>query len=425
MKNKRIYPAPFSKNKKIRKNNLSSGYHLKKWCGVYLDYAATTPVDPKVTRAMLSYFSEKFGNATALYSLGQEAKKALEESREQVAGLIGAKPHEVIFTSSATESNNLALKGVAFAKATANQGKHIIVSSIEHPSVTESTKWLKTQGFKITKLSVDKYGFIDLNNLKKAIKKDTILVSIIHASNEIGTIQPIEKIGKIIKTKSEKLKTKIYFHTDAVQSFGKIPINVNRMKIDLLSASSHKMYGPKGAACLFVREGTKIEPLLHGGSQESGLRSSTVNVAGVVGFGAACKICRQQARKESRRLTKLRDKLIRGVLKKIPGSYLNGSLKNRLSNNINLRFDNVEGESIVIRLDLLGVAASTGSACSSGKLESSSVLSATGLKPGQSHGSLRLTLGRWTTAKEINYLLKILPGIIKRLRDISGKNIKS
>ena len=392
---------------------------------IYLDYAATTPVDQRVIRAMSPYFSEKFGNATALYYFGQEAKQALEEARGQVADLIGAKPNEIIFTGSATESNNLALKGAALAYRRFNKYGHIIISSIEHPSVVESAKWLESQGFKVTRVSVDKYGLVNLSDLRKAIKKDTFLVSIIHASNEIGTIQPIEKIGKIIKNKQIKLKNQIYFHTDAVQSFGKIPINVNRMKIDLLSASSHKMYGPKGIACLFVREGVRVEPLLHGGGQESGLRSSTVNVAGAVGLGTACKICKREMQKEIRRLIKLRDKLIKGVLKKIPGSYLNGSFKNRLPNNVNFRFDAVEGESIVIRLDLLGIAASTGSACSSGKLESNSVLSATGLRPEQSHGSLRLSLGRRTTAKEINYLLKVLPKIIKRLREISGKNIKS
>ena len=396
---------------------------------IYLDYAATTPVDPRVIRAMLPFFSEKFGNAAALYFFGQEAKQALEEGRSQVADLIGAKPNEIIFTSSATESNNLALKGVALAHRRFNKYGHIIISSIEHPSIIESAKWLESQGFKVTRVPVDKYGLVNLNYLKKTIKKDTFLVSIIHASNEIGVIQPIEKIGKIIKNKQIKLKNQIYFHTDAVQSLGKIPINVSRMKIDLLSASSHKMYGPKGIACLFAREGVHIEPLLHGGGQESGLRSSTVNVPGVVGFGAACKICKREMiaealprlPKESQRLTELRNKLIKGVLEGIPGSYLNGSIEGRLSNNINFRFDSVEGESMVIELDLLGVAVSTGSACSSGKLESSSVLLAIGLRPEQSHGSLRLSLGRWTTAKEINYLLKVLPGIVKRLREISGK----
>ena len=387
---------------------------------IYLDYAATTPVDPRVLKAMLPYFSEKFGNTMSLHSFGQEAKEALEESREVVADLMNAKPNEIIFTSSATESNNLALKGVALA----NQKKcrHIIISPIEHPCVKESAEWLKTQGFEITKLPVDKYGLVSPNDVEKAIRKDTILVSIIHGSNEIGTIQPIEEIGKVIKRKSKilNLKPKIYFHTDAAQSFGKIPIDVNKMNIDLLTASSQKMYGPKGAGCLFVKEGTEIEPILHGGGHESGLRSSTVNVPAIVGFSEAVKICKKVMKKESQRLTKLRNKLIKGVLSKIPDSYLNGHPIKRLPNNVNFWFKGVEGESIVIQLDLLGVAASTGSACSSAKLEPSHVLLAIGLKHEQAHGSLRLSLGRWTTEKDINYVLKILPKIIKKLREISG-----
>ena len=255
---------------------------------IYLDYAATTPVDSRVVKAMSPYFKKKFGNTMSLHSFGQEAKQALEESRKVISSLIGAKPNEIIFTGSATESNNLTLKGVAFVNR--KKGKHIIISKIEHPCIMESANWLETQGFKITRLSVDKYGLINLNNLKKAIRKDTILVSIIHASNEIGTIQPIAEIGKICKAK------KIYFHTDCAQSFGKIPIDVNKMNVDLLTASSHKIYGPKGAGCLFVREGVKIEPLLHGGGQEMGLRSSTTNVAAIVGFTKACEICKKEMR---------------------------------------------------------------------------------------------------------------------------------
>ena len=277
----------------------------------------------------------------------------------------------------------------------------------------EIVKWLETQGLEITRLSVDKYGLINPDDIRKAIKKETILVSIIHASNEIGTIQPIKEIGKICKEK------KIYFHTDAVQSFGKIPIDVNKMNIDLLSASSHKMYGPKGAACLFIREGTRIEPILHGGGQEAGLRSSTINVPAIVGFAEACKVSKKEMKEESQRLTKLRDKLIKRVLEKIKGARLNGHPKKRLPNNANFWFEFVEGESIVIQLDLLGVAVSTGSACSSAKLEPSHVLLAIGLKHQEAHGSLRLTLGRWTTGKEINFVLKILPGIVKNLRKIS------
>jgi cysteine desulfurase len=389
---------------------------------IYFDYAATTPVDHRVLKAMAPYFSKKFGNTMSLHSFGQEAKVALEESREKVASLMGAKPNEIIFTSSATESNNLALKGVALARRSLGKGGHIIISSIEHPCIMESAKWLVKQGFEITKIEVDKYGLVNPADVEKAIKKDTILVSIIHASNEIGTIQPIEKIGEIIKkinsSNTQHPTPKIYFHTDAAQSFGKIPIDVNRMNIDLLTASSHKMYGPKGAACLFVREGTKIEPLLHGGGHEAGLRSSTINLPAIVGFAAACEICEKEMGKEGKRLEKMRNRLIKEVLK-IKDSYLNGHPTKRLSNNANFWFSFIEGESLVIQLDLAGIAASTGSACSSIKLEPSYVLLAIGLKPQEAHGSLRVSLGRWTTEKDIDYLLKVLPKIIKQLREIS------
>jgi len=395
---------------------------------IYLDYAATTPVDPRVFRAMLPYFSKKFGNTMSLHSFGQEAKLALEKSREEIAGLIGARSEEIIFTSSATESNNLALKGIALANK--DRGKHIIISSIEHPCIMESAKWLEKQGvdetkvsssrfakarvFEVTRLPVDKYGRVSPGDVKAAMKKGTILVSIIHASNEIGTIQPIQEIGRICREKG------VYFHTDAVQSFGKIPIDVNKTNVDLLSASSHKMYGPKGAACLYVRKGTKIEPILHGGGQESGLRSSTVNLPAIVGFAEACETAKREMKRENERIAKLRDKLIKGVLTKIKGAHLNGHPKNRLANNANFWFQFVEGESMVIQLDLMGIAASTGSACSSAKLEPSHVLLAIGLKHQEAHGSLRITLGKWTTEREINYLIKVLPGIVKRLREISG-----
>jgi len=375
---------------------------------------------------MLPYLSEKFGNTMSLHSFGQEAKQALEESRELVASLMGAKPKEIVFTSSATESNNLVLKGITFANR--EKRKHIIISSIEHPCIMESARWLETQGFKVTRLKVDKYGQVFPEDVKKAIKKDTILVSIMHANNEIGTIEPIEEIGKICREKE------VYFHTDAAQSFGKIPIDVNKMNIDLMTVSSHKMYGPKGVAALFIKEGVKIEPLIHGGGHERGLRSSTVNVAGIIGFAEACEICKKEivdelrsssrfanarVKKESQRLTKLRDKLIKGVLDEIEESYLNGHPKKRLPNNTNFWFKFVEGESMVIQLDLLGIAASTGSACSSEKLEPSHVLLAIGLKPQEAHGSLRLSSGRWTKEKDIDYVLEILPKVIKKLREIS------
>lgn len=379
---------------------------------IYLDYSATTPVDPRVFKAMQPFFSKKFGNTMSIHSFGQEAKLILEESREIVADLMGARPNEIIFTGSATESNNLALKGIALRSFSEGGGKHIIISQIEHPCIMETANWLGKQGFEITRLAVDKYGQVSPLDVKKAIKKETILVSIIHASNEIGTIQPIEKIGKICKAR------KIYFHTDASQSFGKIPIDVNKMNIDLLTASSHKMYGPKGAACLFIREGIKIEPILHGGGQERGLRSSTINMPAIVGFAKACEICKKEMEKESQWLTKLRDKLIKNILK-IDGAHLNGHPENRLPNNANFWFSFIEGESMVIQLDFLGIAVSTGSACSSIKLEPSHVLLAIGLKPQEAHGSLRISLGRWTTENEIDYLIKVLPGIIKKLREIS------
>ncbi len=387
---------------------------------IYLDYAATTPVDPRAKRAMDLYLG--WGNTMSLYSFGQEAKFALEQSREIVANLINANPNEIIFTGSATESNNLALKGVAFASLRlANQilgsknllaRPHIIISSIEHACIIESAKWLEKNGFEITKLPVDKYGMVNPEDVKKAITPKTILVSVIHASNEIGTIQNITEIGKICRDNG------VYFHTDAVQSFGKIPIDVKKMNIDLLTASSHKMYGPKGVALLYIREGVKIEPLLHGGGQENGLRSSTVNVPAIVGFAKATELCKVEMSADARRLLKMRDKIIKNILK-IKGSYLNGHPKNRLPNNVNVRFDFIEGESLVMSLDLEGIACSTGSACSSIKLEPSYVLLATGLKPEEAHGSLRVSLGRFTAEKEIDYLLKILPKIVTQLRSIS------
>lgn len=378
---------------------------------IYMDYAAATPVDPKVLKAMLPYFSEKFGNTMSLHSFGQEAKEALEESREAVADLIGAKPGEIIFTGSATESNNTVLKGIALSNK--EKGRHIIISSIEHDCIMESSKFLETQGFEITRLKVDKDGLVDPVDVRKAIKKDTILVSVMHANNEIGTIEPIKEIGRLCREKD------IYFHTDAVQSFGKVPIDVNKMNIDLLTASSHKMYGPKGAACLFIRQGIKLIPLLHGGGHESGLRSSTINLPAIIGFAEASRLCKKEMGKEAERLTKLRDKLIKGVLGRIEESHLNGHPKKRLPNNSNFWFSFVEGESIIIQLDLLGIAASTGSACSSEKLEPSHVLLAIGLKPQEAHGSLRLSLGRWTKESDIDYVLEVLPKVIKKLREIS------
>lgn len=373
---------------------------------IYLDYAATTPVDRRVLRAMEPYFSGKFGNSMSLHSFGQEAKIALENSRALLAKFINADSGEIIFTGSATESNNLALKGIAFANK--NKGNHIVISSIEHPCIMESAEWLEKNGFKITKISVDKFGTVNPEDVKNAITPKTILVSVIHASNEIGTIQPIAEIGKICHEKG------VYFHTDASQSFGKISIDVKKMNIDLLTASSHKIYGPKGAAMLYVKKGISIEPVLHGGGQENGLRGSTVNVPAIVGFTKAVEIYK----KPDKRLAELRDKLIREVLK-IKNSHLTGHPTKRLPSIASFWFDFVEGESLIMQLDMEGIACSTGSACSSVKLEPSYVLMATGLRPEQAHGSLRVSLGRFTTEKEINQLIKVLPKIIKKIRDIS------
>lgn len=375
---------------------------------VYMDYAATTPVDPRVVKTMMPYLNKNFGNTMSLHSWGREAKSALEDSRETVADLMHAEPEEIIFTGSATEANNTVLKGIAFANK--ERGKHIITSSIEHHCVLESARWLKKQGFDVTFLPVDKYGLIDPKKLENAIRKDTILVSIMHANNEIGTIEPIEEIGKICGEHN------VYFHTDAAQSFGKIPIDIKN--VDLMTVSSHKMYGPKGAAALYIRKNVKIEPLIHGGGHEFGLRSSTVNVPAIVGFTEAVKICKKEMDKESKKVSQLRDVLIKGTLK-IENSHLNGHPTKRLPNNANFWFAFIEGESLIVQLDMNGIAASTGSACSSESLEPSHVLLAIGLKPHEAHGSLRLSLGRWTTKEDVNYVLEVLPKVVARLREIS------
>lgn len=374
---------------------------------IYFDYAATTPVDKRVIKSMMPFLNEKFGNPSSMHSFSSETKKALEKSRATIAKAINASSNEIIFTGSATESNNMALKGVAFAK----KRGHILVSSIEHDCVLNTAKWLGENGFEIDFLSVDKYGIVDPKEVEKRIKKDTILVSVMHVNNEVGTIQPIEAIGKICK------RNNIYFHSDAAQSFGKIPIDVTN--IDLLTISSQKIYGPKGAAALFVKDGVKIEPLLHGGGQERGLRSSTENTPAIVGFAKATEICLSTMEKEQKRLTKLRDKIIATLIKEIPNCYLNGHQTKRVSNNVNIRFSFIEGEAILFMLNSYGIAVSTASACSSPKLEPSHVLSSMGLRQEEAHGSIRISMGRWTKESEVNYLLKILPEVVEKLRDIS------
>jgi len=374
----------------------------------YFDYAATTPVDPKVVKKMLVYFSQEYGNSASLHSKGLTAKKALENSREICSRALNCKSKELVFTSSATESNNLALKGIAFAK---KQG-HLVISATEHDCVLNAGKWLQTQGFELDILKPDQYGMINPNNVEKAIKPNTILVSIMHANNEIGTINPVREIGEMCK------KNNVLFHVDASQTFGKTLIDVQKMNIDLLTASSHKMYGPKGVGLLYVKQGTEIQPILHGGGHETGLRSSTVNVAGIVGFSKAIELCLENIN-ENREISKFRDQIIEKVLKTIPNSYLNGHPEKRLANNAHFRFDFIEGEAIVLNLDSYGISCSTGSACSSPSLEPSHVLLSLGLRHDQAHGSLRVSLGRWTTQQDVDYFLETLPKTIKKLRDIS------
>ncbi len=375
-----------------------------------MDYAATTPVDPRVLKAMKPYFSERYGNTMSLHKQGREAKNALEESRKTVAALMNAEPEELIFMGSATEANNMVIKGVA--NANKNKGKHIIISAIEHSCILEPANWLEQQGYEVTRLPVDKFGLIDLIELENTVRKDTILVSIMHANNEIGTIQDIQKIGKICIEKD------VIFHSDAAQTFGKLPIDVKRMDVDLLSVSAHKMYGPKGVGGLYIRKGTKIEPLLHGGGHEFHKRSSTVNVAGIVGFAEAARTQKKEMDSEAKKQTVLRNKLINNILN-IEDSHLNGHLTKRLPNNANFWFAYIEGESLLMQLDANGISGSTGSACSSDSLEASHVLRAIGLKPQEAHGSLRLSLGKYSTAEEVEYVSKIVPKSVERLRNIS------
>lgn len=382
---------------------------------VYLDYAATTPVDPRVLAAMLPYFSRKYGNSMSLHSFGQEAYSALEKSRQTVADFIHAAPEEIIFTSSATESNNLAMKGLAGVYG--RKKNHIIISKIEHDCVLESARNLKSHGFTVTELSVDKEGCINLQELKQSITDTTLVVSVIHGNNEIGTIQDIAEIGAVCK------KYHVLFHTDASQSFGKVPIDVSSLPVDLLTASSHKIYGPKGVGMLYVRRGVIIDPILHGGGHEWGKRSSTANVAGIVGFAKACDICDNVMKTENNRLSALRDMLVDGILRSIKSTHLNGPRGNkRLSNNVNISFSAVEGESLVLELDFKGIAASTGSACSSKNLIPSHVLTAIGLSHGEAHGSLRMSVGRFTTKEEVEYTIRMLKQAVSKLRNISPLN---
>ncbi len=377
---------------------------------IYLDNAATTRVAPEVLTVMNKYFSEDYGNASSLHTSGIEAKKALEKARKIVADSINASPDEIFFTSGGTESNNFALKGVAFANR--EKGNHIITTKVEHKCILESCKWLEKQGFEVTYLNVDNEGFVKIDELEKAVNEKTILVSVIHGNNEIGTINNLEKIGGICK------KRGVYFHTDACQSFTKTELDVKKMNLDLVTLNSHKIHGPKGVGALYVNENVNLENWQHGGWQEKGLRAGTENVAGIAGFAEAVKLAMKKENAE--RMTFLRDELIDGIKMKIPNARLNGPKgEKRLCNNVNFSFRFIEGESIIGMLDLLGVCASTGSACSEQTLEGSYVLKAIGLNHEEMNGSLRLSLSRFTKEEETDYTLRALEKVVERLREIS------
>ncbi len=377
---------------------------------VYLDNAATTQVSDEVLDAMLPYFNKKYGNASSLYRLGRLAAEGLEKAREQVANAIGADTKEVIFTSGGTEADNIAVIGAAHSMR--DHGNHIITSTIEHPAVREPCRHLELEGFDVTYLPVDGEGIVSLDALNDAITPNTILISVMHVNNEIGTIQPIEEIGRIAQ------ENDVLFHTDAIQSMGKLPVDVDRLGVDLLSLSGHKIHGPKGIGALFVRKGTRIKAVEYGGGQERGLRSGTENIPGIVGMGQACEAAARDLEQNAAHMKRLRDKLIDGISKE---EYvrLNGHRTKRSPNNANLSFHFIEGESLVLMLDMKGIEGSTGSACSSKELQASHVLLALGIPPEQAHGSLRLTNSQYTTGEDIDYVLEVLPDITQRLMAMS------
>ena len=378
---------------------------------MYLDNSATTKINKEVLDEMLPYLKDEFGNPSTLYSIGRESKKALDNARQQIANSINAKSDEIIFTSGGTESDNLAIKGIAFKLQ--NRGKHIITSEIEHPAVKQSLYFLETLDFKVTYLPVYENGIIKIEDLKNAITPETILITIMHGNNEIGTLQPIEEIGKIAH------ENNIVFHTDAVQTFGKVEIDVEKQNIDLLSLSSHKINGPKGVGAIYIKKGLRLVHIIHGGGQERGIRSGTENVAGIVGFGKAAELACSNLSEHEEKLSKIRDEIIEKVLDKIPESYLNGDETHRLPNVINFRFKAIEGESLILMLDAKGYQASTGSACSSKTLEASPVLTALGLDPVDVHGSLRISLAPDSDNFDIDDFVNVISESVETLREMS------
>lgn len=378
---------------------------------IYFDHSATTAVDPEVAKIVLEYMSNKFGNPSSVHGFGREAHQAVDIARGQVAALLNAEPNEIFFTSGGTESDNLALKGIAYANR--KKGNHIITTQIEHHAIFHTCEYLEKQGFKVTYLPVDENAMISLDDLKKAITDDTILISVMFANNEVGTIQPVKEIGKIAREKG------IYFHTDAVQAVGSIPIDVKEMNIDLLSLSGHKFYAPKGTGAIYIRKGVRIEPQQLGGAHERNMRAGTENVPGIAGLGKASELARQNMDENIKVLSGMRDRLIAGITKTIPYVKLNGHPTLRLPGNVNVSFSYVEGESLLLNLDLKGIGASSGSACTSGSLDPSHVLLAMGLKHETAHGSLRISLGKDNTEEDIDYALQVLPPIIEKLRSMS------
>lgn len=378
---------------------------------VYLDYAATSPVKDEVLKEMLPYFSNIFGNPSSVYSYARESKKAIDNARDIVAATINAKAKEIYFTGSGSEADNWAIKGVA--SALKNKGKHIITSKIEHHAVLHTCEYLEKEGFEVTYLDVDENGFVNLADLENSIRKDTVLISIMYANNEIGTVLPIKQIVEIAKRKG------VLVHTDAVQAYGNISIDVIDLGVDLLSLSAHKIYGPKGVGALYIKRGTKINSLIYGGAQEMKKRAGTENIAGIIGFTKAAELAIENIEEHATKLKKLRDKLIEEITKTIPHIRLNGDRVKRLPGNVNICFEYIEGEALLLSLDLVGIAASSGSACTSGSLDPSHVLMAIGLTHEIAHGSLRLSIGDFNTEEDIDYVLKELPPIVQRLRDMS------
>lgn len=374
---------------------------------IYLDYAATTPVDPRVAAAMAPYLTERFGNASSVHSFGQEAREAVERARAQIAAALGAAPEEVVFTSGATEADNFALFGVA--EACRERGRHVVVSAVEHHAVLEPAQVLAARGFEVTILPVDGAGRVDPDAVRRALRPDTILVSVMHANNEIGTVQPVAEIGRLTRERG------IRFHCDAAQTFGLLPTDVDALGVDLLALSAHKRYGPKGVGALYIRRGTPLERFLHGGSQERNRRAGTLNVPAIVGFGEAVRIALAEREVEVARLRRLRDRLVAGLLA-LDGARLNGHPTERLPGNVNVSFRGADSEALLLALDLQGIAASSGSACTAGSLEPSHVLSAIGLPPEEAAGTLRFSLGRWTTEAEVDRVLEVMPAVLATVR---------